>query len=121
MTDRVERRILARLAALPGANGQTLAAELVEAYLARMPESLDRCAALVAERGAEELCRTAHSLRGSALLLGANVLAALLLEVELAAERGAFDACPAALEAVAAEWPATAEALRSAATALPGA
>lgn len=114
MSPLVDPRILGRLAALPGSEGRNLATELVDVYLEQASRVIGSLPDVAARGDAPLLQRQAHSLRGTALMFGANAFAEQLHRLELAAERGETAAWPAALATVTAEWPATAAALTEA-------
>jgi HPt (histidine-containing phosphotransfer) domain-containing protein len=112
---------LRRLAALPGAPGQTLAEELAAAFIAVGPETIADLRALATAGDAVTLQRRAHSLRGNSLMLGVDAFATLLDRLEASAEAGDAAAWPAQIAAVADAWPATAAALSAAVQHLPDA
>jgi PAS domain S-box-containing protein len=109
----VDPTLLRRLAQLPGSHGRDLATELVESFAARVPSVLEELRVLGAAGDAAGVARTAHSLRGSALQLGAGPYAELARRLETAAQDDDLSDYAAAVAALSAEWPAVAAALRA--------
>jgi HPt (histidine-containing phosphotransfer) domain-containing protein len=72
---------------------------LAQVYLAIAPPALARMRAARTAGDARALAHESHALKGSAVLVGAHALCALLQQIELQAGAGAVAAC-------AAQWPA---------------
>jgi HPt (histidine-containing phosphotransfer) domain-containing protein len=65
-----------------------LLAELVDAFCADTSERLHRLREAVAHTNAQAIRKEAHSIKGSALQMGADAMASLCQEIELAAASG---------------------------------
>lgn len=108
----VDPAFLRRLAKLPGVDEGNLATELVHSFVGRMPQILEQLRAHAREGDWAALSRQAHSLRGSALLLGATPLAELARSLEQdAREGGTSGGSAAAIEAIDTAWASTRPAL----------
>ncbi|MBA5603768.1 Hpt domain-containing protein [Duganella sp. FT3S] len=68
---------------------------LSQVYLGIAPPALARMRAARAAGDARALAHESHALKGSAVLVGAHALSALLQRIELQAGAGALDACVA--------------------------
>lgn len=64
-------------------------AELVEMFVDEMPQRIDRLQTLAAEEAWDELCRTAHQLKGSAGSYGFHQLTPAAFRLEQAARAAA--------------------------------
>jgi HPt (histidine-containing phosphotransfer) domain-containing protein len=117
-TPLVDARVLGLLQRLPGAEGQSLATELVAAYIATAASRLDEVHVALDSGDLPSARRLAHSLRGSAAMLGATPFADLLYAAEARADSGDADGARVALELVRGAWPATADALTATAASL---
>jgi two-component system, sensor histidine kinase len=110
----VDPMVLRRLSQLPGSDDRDLATELVESFAARVPSVLDELRAFGLAGDSAGVARTAHSLRGAALQLGAGPFAELARRLEAAAQVGDLDDYDSAVALMASEWPIVAAALRAA-------
>ncbi len=86
------------LAQLRRVGGDELVAELIRLYLTHTPERMRRARRALAQGDLKRAASALHSLRSSSATLGAGELAAVLREVESAADRGHA-------EAVSRGWP----------------
>ena len=111
---RVDPSYIATLARLPGADGQDLASELVSRFAGALPAKFERLRALVDADDSTTLAREAHSMRGTALLLGATAFASLTDRLETDARAADLTSAVAHLDALAEEWNATYPALLAA-------
>ena len=85
--------------------------ELVETYLADVPDQLSGITDAVGANDAAALVRPAHTLKSSSATVGAMRLAAVARELEMAGRSGALDGSAAAgAETANAEWRAASEA-----------
>jgi len=107
MTRRVNPALIGQLARLPGADGQDLGAELVGRFAESLVTLFPRLRELAAAGNAATLARDAHSLRGSAAMLGAVTIAELAQALESTAQSGSLERTEALITALEAEWPLT--------------
>jgi len=104
MTVRVDPVLVGHLARLPGAEGQDLGTELVGRFAELLVTLLPRLRALVAAGDAATVALDAHSLRGSAAMLGAVSIAQLAKTIESDARAGKLEDARALVDALESEW-----------------
>jgi len=110
----IDPSYVARLARLPGAGGQDLASELLGRFAASLPATFAQLRALADAGDSATLMRDAHSMRGTALLLGASDFAERADRLECDARAANVASAHAHVDTLAAEWPATHAALLAA-------
>ena len=79
---------------------KTFAAEMVRTFLECLPTMSENFHRAVSSRQANEIERTAHSLKGALATLGAARAAGVAAGIELAAERGALREAVTAADAM---------------------
>jgi two-component system, sensor histidine kinase and response regulator len=84
----LDERVLAELRALRQPNQPDLYVEFLRNYLQESPQYLEAMRQALAERDAEKLFTSAHTLKSSSGFIGAVQLAALLKELELMGRAG---------------------------------
>jgi HPt (histidine-containing phosphotransfer) domain-containing protein len=100
--------VLAHLRALEARGSPGLAAQVIEIFVRDTATRLAALREAIARRDGEATYRVAHTLQGSAAMVGAASLARSCGELTSAARSGSFDRC----EAIVAELDASFEAIQ---------
>jgi HPt (histidine-containing phosphotransfer) domain-containing protein len=81
LSETFDLNVMAELAALPGADGDSLLSELTGIFVRNLPEMLHNLSD-AGRAGSQELARAAHRMKSAATTLGASRLAALCRTIE---------------------------------------
>lgn len=112
MTAAVDVAILARLRADLGGDDDVMR-ELADAFLAQSPRLLDDARSAAADQARDRLARAVHTLKSSAVTLGALRLAELARELEADALEGRVRDAPARVRALLDEYASVEPELRA--------
>src|SRR6266508_4075529 len=87
----LDRKVLARLQADLGGGDPAIVVELIDMFLADMPQMLTEIRTAIAEGTVEQVQRAAHTLKSTSATLGAQLLAARCGMLEMLAREGRLD------------------------------
>lgn len=104
---------LGKFRGLTDEHGRDLAAVLIDMFEANTPSVVARIRQSTARADAPEVHRLAHSLKGSAAMLGATRIAETASAIEAAAAQGVLDGVSSRLDAVVEQLPGTVARLRA--------
>jgi HPt (histidine-containing phosphotransfer) domain-containing protein len=107
----IDPQVIEGLRALSPEGGAEFLKELVDIYLQDTPERLTELELALARQDAPTVTRAAHTIKGSSSNFGAQELARLAQEIELAGKAANLTAAASAAPGLKAEYARVAEAL----------